>query len=160
RLDRFVEREREFNRMASHELRTPLAVISGAAEVALDAQDSERSVEPQLRSILHTARGMQQLIALLLALSKDPARLQSALERLDLADVVPAILEDHQFLAKPKELRFELHAPEPCPVEVPRLVAQAAIGNLVRNAVENSERGVIRVSVHSNTVVLEDPGRG
>ncbi|MNV30410.1 Sensor protein EvgS precursor [compost metagenome] len=40
-------------------------------------------------------------------------------------------------------------------------VVQAAIGNLLRNAIENSDRGVIRLAVSKRAVVtIEDPGHG
>lgn len=38
---------------------------------------------------------------------------------------------------------------------------QAAIGNLLRNAIENSDRGVIRIALSRPGVVrIEDPGHG
>ncbi len=38
---------------------------------------------------------------------------------------------------------------------------QAAIGNLLRNAIENSDRGTIRIYVEAPaTVVITDPGHG
>ena len=38
---------------------------------------------------------------------------------------------------------------------------QAAIGNLLRNAIENSDRGEIRVTLSKDAVVtIEDPGHG
>ena len=42
-----------------------------------------------------------------------------------------------------------------------RFVVQAAVGNLLRNALENSDRGVIRLSLSPRAVVtIEDPGHG
>lgn len=159
-LDRFVEREREFVRTASHELRTPLAVICGSAELALDALASQRPGEAHVRNVLSTAQEMLQLVALLLALAKDPSRLKENLEPVDLADLLPAVLESHRFLAGPKELTFDLSVTGATHILAPRAVAQAAIGNLVRNAVENSARGQIRVAIEGQRVVIEDPGRG
>lgn len=43
----------------------------------------------------------------------------------------------------------------------PAQIARAAIGNLVRNAIENSDRGVIRISTAADSsVIIADPGHG
>jgi len=40
-------------------------------------------------------------------------------------------------------------------------MVQVAVGNLLRNAIENSDRGVITLSVsHDAIVTIEDPGHG
>jgi len=160
RIEEFVERERAFVNMASHELRTPIAVISGAAEVALDPQ-AAADTEPQLKNILRTARDMQRLVELLLALAKDPGRLRAASETVELAELVPSIVADHEFLAKNKELSFELDLGKRCAIRAPTQVARAAIGNLVRNAIENSDRGTIKIATtDGGQVIIADPGHG
>src|SRR5690606_12614125 len=68
----FVERERTFINTASHELRTPVAVINGAAELALQATADPATMQRQLQRIQRSAKEMEQLIVLLLALAKDP----------------------------------------------------------------------------------------
>lgn len=161
RIDEFVVRERAFVNMASHELRTPIAVISGAAEVALDDRANGDRVEAHLDHILRTTRDMERLITLLLTLAKDPARLRAAAETVDLRQLVPAIVRDHAFLAEHKELSFRLDiADAATTIQAPEQVVRAAIGNLVRNAVENCDRGLIDVKVVGSQVTIEDPGHG
>ena len=49
----------------------------------------------------------------------------------------------------------------PCSVAAPLHIVQAAVGNLLRNAIENSDRGEIHVRLDADaTVTLEDPGHG
>jgi signal transduction histidine kinase len=160
RNDQFVERERAFVRMASHELRTPIAVICGSAEVGLDAKSPARSPDSALRHILRTARDMEQLVALLLTLAKDPARLRTTIEDIDLTELARTVVDDHRHLADAKELAVELSPAPPASIRAPRQIAQAAIGNLLRNAIENSDRGVVKVSVLDATVTIADPGHG
>jgi len=159
-IDDFVERERKFIRMASHELRTPLAVVVSTAEVALDPLVSSHSTETHLRRILATAHEMQDLVTLLLALARDPARLQSMMELVDLAELVPSIVQDHRPLAGSKELAFDIITTPPCSIHAPRQIVRATIGNLVRNAIENSEHGTIRVITTSSGVTVQDSGHG
>ncbi|MFC4729743.1 sensor histidine kinase [Coralloluteibacterium thermophilus] len=158
---RFVERERAFLDSASHELRTPVAVIAGASELALAQRDVSASVRGQLERIHRTARGVEQLVALLLVLSKDPARLTATSDRFDLAELLPDIVDDHRHLCRDKDLVLAL-APLPrCELVAPLAIVRAAVGNLVRNAIENSDSGEIRIALSpQGRVDIEDPGHG
>lgn len=161
RNEHFVERERMFISTASHELRTPIAVITGAAELALEQPELPARARQQLQRIRGTASGVEQLIQLLLVLARDPARLAAMSELLALEQLVPEIIEDHRHLAAGKELQLQLVQAEPCQILAPLGVVQAAIGNLLRNAIENSDRGVIRLGVSAQALVtIEDPGHG
>ncbi|MFD0320639.1 MULTISPECIES: sensor histidine kinase [Lysobacter] len=161
RNDRFVERERAFIDSASHELRTPIAVIAGATEIALDADDLPQGTRHQLDRIRRTARDVEQLISLLLVLAKDPERLTRSSDRFALDQLLPEIVEDHRHLTRDKDLALSL-APMPhCQIVAPLQIVQAAIGNLLRNAIENSDRGEIAIRLEADaTLVIEDPGHG
>lgn len=161
RNERFVERERAFIDSASHELRTPIAVIVGATELALDQPDLPAPVRHQLGRIRRTSQDVERLISLLLALAKDPARLASAGDRVALDQLLPEIVEDHRQLTRDKDLRLTL-APLPASAIVaPLPIVQAAIGNLLRNAIEHSDRGEIVIRLQAPaTVTIDDPGHG
>lgn len=160
RTDSYVEREQSFLNTASHELRTPIAVISGAAEVAID-QATLASARPHLARVLSTARDMQQLVLFLLTLAKDPSRLNSSAQSIDLARLVSSLVADHAHLCAGREISFEYGPMPDVIVSIPIAAAQAAIGNLLRNAIENSSRGTIRLSIElDGTIVIEDPGAG
>lgn len=159
RLDQFLERERTFVNMASHELRTPIAVIASSIEVELDRRGV--GAEPFLTHVLETARDMERLVSMLVMLAKDPARLRIAGETVELSELIPSIVADHDFLARHKELSFEVDLQPSCKITAPPQVARAAIGNLLRNAIENSDRGVIRITASKDArVTIRDPGHG
>ncbi len=161
RNEHFVERERAFIGTASHELRTPMAVIAGAAELALEQPDLPPRAYQQLQRVRSTAASDEQLIQLLLLLARDPARLAAMDEPRALEHLLPEIVADHDHLAAGKELRVETVALAPCTILAPVGVVQAAVGNLLRNAMENSDRGVIRLTLDEHAVVtIEDPGHG
>lgn len=160
RIDRFVERERAFLGMASHELRTPIAVIAGAAEVAIE-QPTLDQARQHLRRILATSTDMKELVALLLALAKDPARLMAGAASVDLSSLVPRIVADHQHLMRGKDLTVGYGDMPPTEVFVPVPIAQAAIGNLIRNAIENGTRGEIRLWLAADgTLTVDNPTEG
>ena len=161
RNERFVERERAFIDSASHELRTPMAVIAGATELALGQADVPAAARNQLTRIQRTARDVEHLISLLLVLAKDPARLATVSDRVALDQLLPEIVEDHRHLMRDKDLTLVLGALPPSEIVAPVPIVQAAIGNLLRNAIENSDRGEIRIRLTQDaTVTIEDPGHG
>jgi signal transduction histidine kinase len=145
--------------MASHELRTPIAVIVSSVEVEIDRRGG--NPDPFLVHVLNTARDMERLVSVLVVLAKDPSRLRRAEEAVELAELIPSVVADHDFLAKHKELSFALELDRSCTIAAPPLVARAAIGNLLRNAIENSDRGIIRIAASSDgKVTITDPGHG
>lgn len=157
----FVERERAFIATASHELRTPIAVIGGATELALDNPDLPPRARQQMQRVLGTAQGVEQLIELLLVLAREPARLAAMSEKIDLEGVIRAVVDDHAHLLGDKQLAIAYGEVSPCTILAPPGVAQAAIGNLLRNAIENSDSGVVRVSLSADAVTtIDDPGQG
>lgn len=161
RNDRFVERERLFVDMASHELRTPIAVIVGASDLALRNEAAPPSVRLLLDRIRGAAKGVQELITLLLVLAKDPARLREADERIALDALLRSIIEDHRHLTEHKDLSIVLEGPAPGDVVGPPQIVRAAIGNLLRNAIESSDNGTIRIRTEAPaTIIIEDPGHG
>ncbi|WP_305805412.1 HAMP domain-containing sensor histidine kinase [Stenotrophomonas sp. YIM B06876] len=161
RNEHFVQRERIFISTASHELRTPIAVITGAAELALEQADLPPRARQQVQRVRATAANVEQLIQLLLVLAREPARLAALNERLALEQLLPEIIEDHRHLAAGKELTVVLEPTPACDILAPMGVVQAAIGNLLRNAIESSDRGSIRVSLDAEAVVtIDDPGHG
>jgi len=161
RNERFVKRELAFISTASHELRTPIATIAGATELALKQPDLSPRTRQQLQRIYSTVSGVEQLIHLLLMLARDPARLAARSEPLALEQLLPDIVADHVYLAAGKELEVKIDALSVCKVLAPEGMVQVAVGNLLRNAIENSDRGVISLSLSAKAVVIiDDPGHG
>jgi len=160
RNEQFVERERVFISTASHELRTPVAVITGAAELALEQPGLPERARQQMLRVQRTAADVEELIELLLVLARDPARLAARAERVALDQLLPQIIEDHRHLLGDKDLTVVLRG-APVDIVAPLAVVQAAIGNLLRNAIENSGRGAIQLDLSSAGVLtLRDPGHG
>ncbi|CAD7738913.1 Sensor histidine kinase RcsC [Xanthomonas hydrangeae] len=161
RNGQFVERERAFIDSTSHELRTPIAVIGNAAELALEQPGTPPAVRHQLERIAHTSGAVEQLITLLLVLAKDPGRLSCGSDTLRLDQLLPEIVADHAHLCADKDLQVLIDPLPPCSLTAPVAIVQTAIGNLLRNAIENSDRGIIRVSLSPPGVVrIADPGHG
>lgn len=161
RNERFVERERAFVDTASHELRTPIAAIAGAAQLVVQQEGLNPTTREQLQRVLRGTQQVEQLIALLMVLAKEPKRLAAAADRVALHELLPEIVEDHRYLTRDKQLELRVEALAECEIAAPLGIVQAAIGNLLRNAIEHSDRGAIRIRLDADaSVTIADPGHG
>ena len=161
RINGFVQRERRFIQTVSHELRTPIAVIAGAAEVAAAESALPASAMKPLQRIRRATRDIDHLIATLLILAKSPERLLESATTFRLDELVREVVSDHAHLTSARSLELVTDALQPTLLHTAERIAQIAISNLVRNAIEHSDMGVIRVSVTADGVVaIQDPGHG
>ncbi len=161
RIREHIERERNFINMASHELRTPIAVVAGVNEVVLDHPETTPSIRQHLLRSKRIVGQMEDLVAILLALARAPDRLAANAETIDLREEVPAIVADHLHLCEGKDLSVSVELDAPILVVAPLHIVRVAIGNLLRNAIENCDRGVIRIrSLQPGTLTIDDPGHG
>lgn len=138
-----------------------MAVIAGATELALQQVGLPDGARVQVLRAHRTARDVEQLISLLLVLAKDPGKLAASNDRIALDELIPEIVDDHRHLMQGKDLDIDADGLAHCEVMAPIAIVQAAIGNLLRNAIENSDQGTIRVRLDADaTVTIDDPGHG
>jgi len=161
RIDGFVVRERTFINIASHELRTPIAVINCAIEVVAERTELPDAMRKPIERVRRAAREIEQLVDMLLVLAKAPNLLRDSATAFALDDLVRDVVEDHFHLTEQKALRLELGRVEAVTLNAPIRIAQVAIANLLRNAIENSDAGVVAIEVaQAGIVTIEDPGHG
>ncbi len=157
-LRRFLDRERFISGDVSHELRTPLTIISGAAEILIQQRSDDPLVARSAERIYRAANEAAQCVNVLLMLARAPDRLPRPAT--DIGALVQAEVARNQHLlgARPVELRFGGGAP--FNVNAPPELCAAALGNLVRNACQYTERGAVVVSLAGRSVLVEDTGPG
>lgn len=160
RVQAFVERERTLLDQASHEFRTPIAVIGGAADVLRALPDLPASAERPLRRIEETAEQLHQIMAALLYLAREQPPPESAQESCDLQRLLPELVADHEHLLQYKPVAFRLSPSPPLVLPVPEVMLRIAIGNLLRNAAENTDAGRIDVALEDGALRITDTGTG
>lgn len=159
RVERFIERERSLLDQASHEFRTPLSVISGAVDV-LRMQELPASAQPALERIRSTVDSFSEIMVALLYLARESSSTDGPQEITALHTLLPKLISDHEHLLGGKPVRFDTKQLAPTIVEVPEAMVRIAIGNLMRNAVENTAAGCIEVSLQDGVVGITDSGSG
>ena len=116
RIQEYVERERNFINTASHELRTPIAAMSGVTEVVLDHPDTTSAIKPHLLRSRRIISQMEDLVEILLALARAPDTLINNNENIDVRAEIPAIVADHEYLCRRKDLLLAVEIESPIPV--------------------------------------------
>jgi signal transduction histidine kinase len=157
-LQRFLMRERLFTGDVSHELRTPLTVMLGAAELLksrLDGQPAQQEIAERIRRV---AVDTSQRVAALLWLSRGPKQLTTASTVINL--VIHAEVERYRPLLHGKPVQCLIEEEDQVWVDAkPELVGIAA-GNLIRNAFQHTEHGMVTIRLEKTRFVVEDTGPG
>jgi hypothetical protein len=150
RLDAAFDSQRLFVANASHELRTPLSVIRTELEVTLSDPDADVADLRRMGEVVAAAaERAQRLVASLLTLARLQAVERGDLEvheRVDLAELIPEIVDVVSAEAEAKGVSIETEADPAVTIGDPRLL-ERLIGNLVENAIRhNVPNGWLRVT--------------
>lgn len=156
-----LQATRTFTADAGHELRTPLTSLRANLDVLgrddLPKDDRERA----LRDCLHAHRRLTALIAALQTLARGDAAVGRHVERLNLAEVVDAVVVDAR--RRHPRTTFELDGADSLTVDGDPDGLRMLLDNLVENA---ARYGGSRVTVHLNRglgvvrVSVDDDGPG
>jgi signal transduction histidine kinase len=144
RLAAAFDSQRLFVANASHELRTPLTVIRTELEVTLADPDADVAELRRMGEVAQSAaERAQRLVASLLTLATLQAVGHGGLEvsePVDLAKLVPGVLDAVAAEAKEKDITVESDVSPASTVGDPRLL-ERLIGNLVENAIRHNVPG-------------------
>ncbi len=152
RIQFLLERERQFNRDASHELRTPLTVASGAAELLEDREGNSKALS-RLRTAI---KDMQQLTEGILWLGRDPDHKHACNARLVCADSIRA----YRHLVGDRNVTIKLEGSESGQMPAPEPVALVMVGNILRNALSYTDKGIVTLRVDDDRLDIIDTGVG
>jgi hypothetical protein len=144
RLDAAFDSQRLFVANASHELRTPLSVIRTELEVTMaDPHADVAELRRMGEVVASAAERAQRLVESLLTLATLQAVGRGELEvsePVDLARLVPGVLEAVETEVKDKDITVENEIEPAGTVGDPRLL-ERLIGNLVENAIRHNVPG-------------------
>lgn len=158
RIQQLIEREQEFTGNASHELRTPLTAIRTSCELLEGEHGLPDKARARIAAIAAAAERMTSQIEMLLFLAR--AQAVDARETVALADCVNAAVEPWRTELARKGLRFDNDVGPGATVSVNRQALNLVLANLLRNAVQYTEKGGIRVHWTAPTLTVADTGPG
>lgn len=148
RIGEILAREQRFLRFASHELRTPLMVIEANMEL-LDRQLGDGVAGyPGFARIRRSARSMRRMVETLLWLSRSDAPADTAVERLNLSELVRELLDEHRHLLERKRVTVRFESADAFVMTI-RSSCSIALSNLIRNAFQYTDKGTVDVAVEA-----------
>jgi heavy metal sensor kinase len=164
RLERALQRERNFVADASHELRTPLALLKTELELALRNPRSHAELEQALRSAAAETDRLAQLAEDLLVLARsDQGRLPLRRAPVSVHDVLSGVAARFGRRAQEAGRGIDVDAVDGLVVPADAVRLEQALGNLVENALRHGG-GSIRLSAVEADGRVElhvlDEGRG
>jgi two-component system, OmpR family, sensor kinase len=165
RLAGLEHARREFVANASHELRTPLFSLGGFLELLEDEDLDEPTRREFLETMSDQVRRLTKLAEDLLDLSRlDAGRLHVETERVDLAEVAAAAVDEFAGVAKSTDHPLELARNGPAPAYGDEQRALQIVRILVENALVHTPPGTpVRVAAEATgdaRVVVADDGPG
>ncbi len=164
-LQQLIGAQRRLLHDVSHELRSPLARLHAA--IGLARQDRERA-EAMLERIEREAVRLDSLVGELLTLARlESGQSTAARERIDVVELLGALVDDARFEAQARQRDVRLAATQAAPADVNAELLHRAFENVVRNAVHHTAAGstvdvqVRRDDAHRRLVVtIDDHGPG
>jgi signal transduction histidine kinase len=159
RITAFIEREHQFTRDASHELRSPLTVIKIAADMLLSEQELSEQARNSVKRIRRNAADMEDLMEALLLLARE-FDLGLSVEDVCVNDVLDEEIERVRLSLGDKPVSIEVSDACQLHVQASEKALAMLFGNLLRNAANYTEQGVISVTVTEKGVMIEDSGVG
>lgn len=160
RLDGFVAREQLFTSAAAHELRTPLAVIQGATEVLAEQPQLPPAAARATARLQRAVRDMREFIEALLFLSREAPRADAESARCELKRIVEQLAEDYRALKGAKPVTIEVAARAELWLDTAPALPAIVVSNLLRNALEHTAAGTVRVALDGKTLGITDTGDG
>jgi signal transduction histidine kinase len=158
RMTRMVRHEQEFTSNASHELRTPLTAIRTSCELLLSEPALPEKSRARVQMIDDAARRMAEQLQTLLFIAREQGL--DASEEVALAECVSEAAEPFGGEIRRKNIALGVEIDAVAVLTVNRQALHTVLVNLIRNAVQHSERGFVRVTFLARRLAVADSGTG
>lgn len=158
RIRRMLQREQEFTANISHELRTPITTILTSCEL-LDAEPGlSDKVRLRIKRIESATTRMGEQLQALLFLAREQAL--GVMEPVAIAECINDAAEPLYPEIHRKKLKFIVNVSPDIIIPLNRQALHTALTNLLRNAIQYTDEGSIRVDYSSGHLSVTDTGMG
>ena len=155
----FIQREQHFTRDASHELRTPIAIVKTSLELLEKKADSmPESNRELLLQIKSASNQMEQTINTLLALARKEHTV--AKEPIFILPIVEKVVVQQSYLLQGKSVYVEVIVPANAEMTIQKDDLYILLSNLISNAFQYTQTGVVTIRFNENTLSVTDTGTG
>ena len=158
RIRRMLQREQEFTANVSHEMRTPITTILTSCELLAAESNMSEKVRNRIGMIESAATRMGEQLQALLFLAREQAL--GVMELVSIAECVYDAAEHLRPEITLKQLDFEVDVELNAVLTLNRQALQTALVNLLRNAVQYTSQGSVKVKFKGRKLTISDSGIG
>ncbi len=158
RIRRMLQREQEFTANVSHEMRTPITTILTSCELLATEPSMPEKVRTRIGMIEAAATRMGEQLQALLFLAREQAL--GVTEPVAIAECVYNAAEPLRLEIARKHLDFEVIVEPEAVLTLNRQALHTALVNLLRNAVQYTAHGSVRVKFSGRELTISDSGIG
>jgi len=160
KLDDFVEREQSFTAAVSHELRTPVAVVATATDL-LELKGVTAEQQDVINRIKESVSYMSSVIEALLFFARDTRKsIEKTMPEINLSRIFIKVLNGYKEAASKKKVHLRIKIKTRLKARMSESHMEIVLGNLIRNAIDNTDAGEIKVTLFENGFSVKDSGRG
>lgn len=142
RVQRGVQREKQFTADASHEIRTPLTAIRGTLEVLVRKQREPAQYEEKIGRVILEVDRLNAMLDQLLQLARlENNGIQVSKAPVVLDDFCSTLAEKWQARLKEKNMTLSLHIPRALILDTDAALLNIILDNLIGNAVKYGRSG-------------------
>lgn len=157
--NKLLKREQAFARYASHELRTPLTIIQGANSL-LRKKAEKPFLHKQINRIDEATTQMKVMVDALLSIVRyenSEGNLSArVLTKTELQSIVDNNINDYAPI--PVEVYVTVLS-EPT-IYASEAIIQILVGNIIRNAIEASDKEDVAITMSDSILAIKDQGNG
>jgi len=158
RIQCMLLREQEFTANVSHELRTPITTILTSCELLETEPKLSDKVRLRIKRIETATKRMGEQLQALLFLAREQAL--GVMEPVAIAECVNDAIEPLHPEIHRKKLKFITDIAPNVVIRLNRQALHTALTNLLRNAVQYTDKGYVRVQYDSGVLSITDTGIG
>ncbi|SFI92786.1 HAMP domain-containing sensor histidine kinase [Nitrosomonas sp. Nm34] len=158
RIMRMLQREQEFTANISHELRTPITTILISCELLLAEQNLSGKTYARIKNIEAVSTRMGEQVQALLFLAREQAL--GTMEPVAIAECVFDAVEPFCEEIYQKKILLDVVIRSGEVLTLNRQALYTSLVNILRNAVQYTEQGFIRVSYSNKRLSIADSGIG
>lgn len=152
-----LAQQTNFLRTASHELKTPVTAVSAMLENMILNVGKYKDRDTYLAKCKDLTDRLAQMIKEILDASKAEFSMNQECRDFLISDVISAVIEPYQIIAKSKGLSMNVKLDGPCTVRLPRAMIEKVISNILANAVSYTKpNGTITISCHERRLMVEN----
>ncbi|MDF1875961.1 HAMP domain-containing histidine kinase [Sulfurimonas sp. SAG-AH-194-I05] len=165
-LNQTIKIAQEFNANVSHELKTPLTALKVDLEYFLDYKSLDNEISEKIRYFIEKVDNLESITSQMLFVSNNNiTKLNSAMKRVLINDIVYEILDEKSAIIVNKKLQITTHISQAISLHGHKELLKHALANIIDNAIKYSyeKQGIcITLKEKENAIYLliKDKGIG